>query len=372
MDDVIAWHFDERGLFSVRSAYKIHREISWMNEGRGASSSTQENNGEDMFWKKLWKLDCPGKVKHFLWRMAHNSLALRVNLARRHMEVDTRCVVCNRLDENGGHLFCTCKFVKHLWQQLLEHVHTLLAALTSTKEMMKEIWGLEQEESLTVVLLLCHWWLERNRIREGERRRDLAGLIYIIRTQAEEFLNLATKLNSSPNESRKKLVRPAGDVLKINSNGAFNPATRKGGWGFVIRDSQGTEIHAGAGAVGSPQRFECPPCRSTGCLAGVRAAGEWGMTNIVAETDSMQLKMAIGGSEFALAPTGGLVHENKATIAAYFSSFSVNYCPRYCNSVDHELAARGCMCSPNADLSWDGVPEGLENLVAGDCTEYLV
>ena len=159
-------------------------------------------------------------------------------------------------------------------------------------------------------------------------------------------------------------------MLKINSNGAFNPATRKGGWGFVIRDSQGTEIHAGAGAV--PNALNALHAEVLGCLAGVRAAGEWGMTNIVAETDSMQLKMAIGGSEFALAPTGGLVHENKATIAAYFSSFSVNYCPRYCNSVAHELAARGCMCSPSVDLSWDSVPEGLENLVAGDCTELSV
>ncbi|KAG2588003.1 hypothetical protein PVAP13_5NG187700 [Panicum virgatum] len=118
----------------------------------------------------------------------------------------------------------------------------------SAKEMLKEIWGLEQKESLTVVLLLWHWWLERNRIREGERR-DLAGLIYIIRAQAVEFLNLATKLNSSPNGNRKKWSRPAGDVLRINSDGAFNPATRKGGWDFVIRDSQGTVIHAGAGAI---------------------------------------------------------------------------------------------------------------------------
>ena len=73
MEDVIAWHFNERGLFSVRPAYKIHREISWMNEGRGDSSSMQETNGEEMFWKKLWKLDCSGKINHFLWRMGHNS-----------------------------------------------------------------------------------------------------------------------------------------------------------------------------------------------------------------------------------------------------------------------------------------------------------
>ena len=30
----------------------------------------------------------------------------------------------------------------------------------------------------------------------------------------------------------------------------------------------------------------------------------------------------------------------------------------------HALAARGCMCSPNSFLLWDGVPTGMENLVA--------
>ena len=33
MDDVIAWHFDVRGLFSVRSAYKVHRENLWTSGG---------------------------------------------------------------------------------------------------------------------------------------------------------------------------------------------------------------------------------------------------------------------------------------------------------------------------------------------------
>ena len=62
------------------------------------------------------------------------------------------------------------------------------------------------------------------------------------------------------------------------------------------------------------------------------------------------------------------MHEIKAMVVAYLTSFSISYYPRYCNSIAHELAARGCMCSSNADLSWDGVPAGLENLVAGDCT----
>ena len=240
MDDVIAWHFDGRGLFSVRSAYKVHRENLRLEDGRIGSSSSQEENRENIVWKKLWKLDCPGKIKHFLWRLGHNSLALRVNLKRRRMEIDTRRVVCNRLVEDGCHLVCKCKFVKCLWQDLnLEPLRSRLAELPSAREMLLATWELEEKELLTVVLLLWHWWLERNRIREGERSRDPAVITFIIRAQVEEFLNMSKKGNTSSPVQRKKWTRPAGDMLKINSDGAYNPTTRKGGWGLSSEIQRG-------------------------------------------------------------------------------------------------------------------------------------
>jgi hypothetical protein len=106
-----------------------------------------------------------------------------------------------------------------------------------------------------------------------------------------------------------------------------------------------------------------------GCLAGVKTAEELGISKVTAETDSMMLKMAIGGADYSLAPTGGLVHEIKAIAAASFPLFSVSFCPRICNRVAHELAAHGCACPPGSELVWDGVPSGLETLVAGDGTQ---
>ena len=61
-----------------------------------------------------------------------------------------------------------------------------------------------------------------------------------------------------------------------------------------------------------------------------------------------------------------LIQEIKASVTGCLKSFSVSFCPRLCNRVAHELAA--CTCSPNANLSWDGMPTGLESLVAGDLT----
>jgi hypothetical protein len=60
---------------------------------------------------KLWKMHCPNKVKHFLWRFTHNSHPLRRNLARHGMKIDTVYPVCGagRQEEDGGHIFFNCK-----------------------------------------------------------------------------------------------------------------------------------------------------------------------------------------------------------------------------------------------------------------------
>ena len=69
-------------------------------------------------------------------------------------QLDTRCVACNMLDEDGGHLFCKCKYVKHLWQELnLEHVKLQLDERTSAKDMLQMIWELEEMECILMVTL---------------------------------------------------------------------------------------------------------------------------------------------------------------------------------------------------------------------------
>ncbi|RLN33089.1 hypothetical protein C2845_PM03G16420 [Panicum miliaceum] len=298
--------------------------------------------------------------------MGHNSVAVRVNLRRRGMDLDTKCVMFNRLDEDGGHLFLKCKFAKQLWRELnLEEVRIRLAEQNSAKTMLALIWQLEKNVQMRAIMLLWHWCLERNQVREGERRRTASELAFIINMQADEFLKIATKTHKVQNNECRHWCKPAADILKINVDGSFIAGTRKGGWGFVIRDSEGTVMHAGAGAI--PRAMDAFHTEVLACHAGLKAASEKGMTKVMIDTDSMMLVMALKGNTFALAPAGGIIHEIKV-VASSFVLFSANYSPRVCNKVAHALAASGCNCSPGADLIWDGTPAGMETLVAEDPT----
>ena len=39
-----------------------------------------------------------------------------MNIKRKKTELDTRCPMCHRFDEDGGHLFIKCERVKAVWR----------------------------------------------------------------------------------------------------------------------------------------------------------------------------------------------------------------------------------------------------------------
>jgi hypothetical protein len=137
MEDWIAWHYDSKGVFSVKSAYQLAVSIRDVKANRNAGTSTAAIQTPGKEWNNIWNLDVPGKVKIFLWRFAHNSLPMRMNIQRKGVELDTRCPICNRLDEDGGHIFLRCKYVKHVWRQLdLEHVRLELLHCSNAGEVL--------------------------------------------------------------------------------------------------------------------------------------------------------------------------------------------------------------------------------------------
>jgi hypothetical protein len=107
-----AWHFGSKGIFSVKSAYKLAMQLRDEELGRNCSTSAVEGGGLNFEWHKIWQLPYPNKVKMFIWRLAHNSLPVKRNLVRRRVRTDTVCPVCKRLDEDSGHLFFKCKRAK--------------------------------------------------------------------------------------------------------------------------------------------------------------------------------------------------------------------------------------------------------------------
>ena len=109
-----------------------------------------------------------------------------------------------------------------------------------------------------------------------------------------------------------------------------------GGWGFIIRDEQGTVVTAGAGKEQFVQ--SAFHAELLGCLAGLKAAAQLGIRRVVLETNASLVKAALEDDAYRLSAMSGITTELRLLL-------KVRVCPRSFNKVADAIAAYVCKCS---------------------------
>jgi hypothetical protein len=64
--DTLAWHFDTKSVFSVKSAYHVLEDSreseQYIHHGEASTASA---NDESLQWPSLWRFRCQPKIKPF-------------------------------------------------------------------------------------------------------------------------------------------------------------------------------------------------------------------------------------------------------------------------------------------------------------------
>ncbi|WVZ50961.1 hypothetical protein U9M48_002159, partial [Paspalum notatum var. saurae] len=352
MEDTVAWHFDPKGVFSVKSAYHVIEgdEVQSKTKQKG-ESSLQHRACRELNWNKLWSLEFQPKIKKFLWRLAKNSLPWRKNLQRRGMQIDTKCPVCGRLDEDGGHCFLKCKFAKPCWLGMdLEGIRTTLLSASSATQLVAMILDLQGVDKLRTIALLWAWWEARNKANCGEQKTSTDEVIHRAALIVQDANFLKKEGTCAPPKQARRANASQQGSPKINCDGAYINSMKTGGWGFVIRDHDGHGVLAGAGRLEGVTDALSAECHA--CLAALDAAMEYGIPQALVETDSTSLVQGVKTSAFDQAPCGVLLKEIKELCRAHFTLVEVDYVSRSCNSCAHELAKIGLNRDPGLKINF--------------------
>ncbi|KAA3473179.1 reverse transcriptase [Gossypium australe] len=96
--DRLSWRHTSTGAFSVKSAYKALKEVSW--------------NSRDELWKRAWKILGPQR-----------RLLTNVERVRRGLAVDASCLICGHASENILHIIRDCTVAKEVWKQDTSLLH---------------------------------------------------------------------------------------------------------------------------------------------------------------------------------------------------------------------------------------------------------
>ena len=158
---------------------------------------------------------------------------------------------------------------------------------------------------------------------------------------------------------------PEENYLKINIDGAFTKDTKKGGWGFIVRNSKGGVEAAGAGRLS--RLSEAIQAETIAMLYAAERASELGCRNVIFETDELVLKQAIDRHAYDNSVFGALFREAKFKLLYYFQSAFINWCPRSCNVAAHKLASFGAsLVEPDICMWLSDVPNFVTEAVASD------
>ncbi|XP_062028303.1 uncharacterized protein LOC133744174 [Rosa rugosa] len=232
------------------------------------------------FWKKLWKVLIPNAAKIFIWRVCHNILPSLERLASKSVELESQvCKLCGQGVETTLHIYRDCPF---------------------TQEVLKQDGILGQEF---------------------------------------RFHN-SKPSHSSPRRGRvAKWVAPPVGLCKINIDGSFFHETRDGGFGFVVRDSDGTMLGGGAGSLRGLLSAEHAEVQA--CMHAVRFIAAYGFTPAILETDAMELQRQLSSLSTTNTSVLGQLYDDLSLMLDGLGNVRVVHVNRRANMVAHLMAAHG-------------------------------
>jgi hypothetical protein len=144
-----------------------------------------------------------------------------------------------------GTYFFKCKKVKALWtMMLIEEQRRSLAQIGSAKEVVQYIMNQKIEEKIKIAVLLWSWWMERNNVREGNGPKEARQIRRSVEVYTAEIMQILKKKPSKILRHNHKWNKPGHETLKVNCDTAYKQISGQGGWGYVIRDSDGDVVRA--------------------------------------------------------------------------------------------------------------------------------
>lgn len=344
MRDSWYWKGEKLGHYSVKSAYGM------LQKEKNANNNAPDNSG---FWRKLWNLKVPAKVKNLVWRATTGCLPTKVQLRTKHVDVNDTCHVCNNASESIFHSLISCQFARACLDyvsncskdQVQQCFLSWLAEIFNTKQ---------NKEITTIVMVLWSLWSSRNDLVWNQRGMSVTevvesakSLLYQWQSAQDKtfdsFLGLMTREDGADHWRL-----PTEGTVKVNTDAAIFSSSGHFSFSMVARSHSGELIEAKSvcrQGVIQPELAEA---------MGVREALSWVNVSkwpkVEVETDCLVVVQAVRSNAIKLSYLGSIVEECKQLLAGFRDQqVTLKFIKRSANKLAHQVARHSCSV---ADRSW--------------------
>ncbi|XP_057445048.1 uncharacterized protein LOC130737314 [Lotus japonicus] len=185
--DTWAWIKEGDDYYSVRSAYDLLA---------GVDAAL-----EIPAFKCLWKAYAPSNAVALGWRILHNRIQTKVNLARRNIiSSDILCPWCGSAEENTSHLIFHCEFAWGIWSLVSKWLGVHFVYSDAPSDHLIQFYdcmsgNVKYKRGLLSIWLAIVWhiWIARNAKLFKEESASGEEIFELARTKAWYWLRARNK-----------------------------------------------------------------------------------------------------------------------------------------------------------------------------------
>ncbi|KAL5779613.1 hypothetical protein ACOSQ2_010350 [Xanthoceras sorbifolium] len=359
--DKLMWHHSKDGMYSVKSGYWLAASLA-----RDEASSSSPSAGSS-WWKFLWSLNIPAKVRMFVWRACRNLLPTRSLLAARRVPVGAGCPLCDAAVKSVLHSLWLCRSLVESKAAVPFLASLRLPAAGSFLDFILACFSsLLVHEMELLLVLLWRFWFRRNHAVHS------APLLSVEDTVgwSERFLVDFQAAVAVPSVRCKLVVErwlaPSPGWFKINSDVAVDVRGRRLGFGVVIRDYMGKVLVSYTSLLLG--LFSSDIGEALAILRGLRLAIDMGLSTVCVESDAASVVKQLS-SRVTSCSDIGLILDDILSLVVNFADLSFSSVRRSANIVAHGLAKFALSYQP-VGVQLGSVPSSLALAVLDDSRGY--
>ncbi|GFQ01423.1 putative ribonuclease h protein at1g65750 [Phtheirospermum japonicum] len=238
--DARFWNFDNKGCFSVREGYKLAM-------GFYDGPLNQSDNSLSKWWKFVWSLNVPSKVKIFWWKISNDFILTGSNLKNYHIPISGYCNLCGFFMDSTIHSLFFCPVTQFCWKNEPFAPYLKDAKYGSTIELC--LWmhlKLSRAEFEYFALFCWLCWKERQRLIHGDcgsRGFKRVEGVDAFRLNFQLMSKISAKDVVSKSLNSQTIWSPPPNVkLRLDIDACVNYGEEKSGIGSIIRNSNGDPI----------------------------------------------------------------------------------------------------------------------------------
>ena len=285
-EDRLIWALTSSEKFTVRSAYRLALDERASHD----TIETSNSMGMKEFWKFIWRLNVPNKIRNFTWRACRNILPMKANLFRRKITVDNICEVCGNFEETTGHVLWHCHRAKEVWKETNLDMDKVMDRCPEFLDLLWYVRNVQKWPTEDVgLLVVTTWgiWTNRNKVNHRKSRKPASVLARWTREYMENYVmaNHSTRPYKESVEATWQPPKPPW--YKANMDGAVFSQQKEAGIGVVIRDHHGVVVAALSKKLKAP--LGAIEVEAKAMKEAVNFAWEMGIRDCLFESDSLTM-----------------------------------------------------------------------------------